>query len=96
MTLDLWMPYYMLMLVLMTFTLMQGHSGSAKANNQCCMLSATKQAITKYYIISIKLAKTVGHFLCDHDLDFANVYMACPSCIIFPPLIVKLLSLFID
>ena len=35
--------------------------------------SASKQAI------SIKLATTVGHFLRDLDLDFANVYMACPS-----------------
>ena len=34
------------------------------ANNQRCMLSATKQAI------SIKLAATVGHFLHDPDLDF--------------------------
>ena len=66
---DLWMPY-ILMLVLMRLTLMQGHNGSAKAKQiQRCMLSATKQAI------SIKLASTVGH--CLHDLDFANVYMAC-------------------
>ena len=50
---DLWMPY-MLMLVLMTLTLMQGHSTSAKATNQLCMLSSTKQAI------SIKLATEVG------------------------------------
>ena len=28
--------------------------------------------------IGIKLANTVGHFL--HDFDFANVYMALPSC----------------
>ena len=42
--------------------------------NQRCMLSATKQAI------SIKLATTVGHFSRDLDLDFANVYMACPAC----------------
>ena len=34
------------------------------------MLSATKLAI------SIKLATAVGHFLCDLDLDFAQVYMA--------------------
>ena len=45
---------------------------STKAKNQHCMLSATKQAIR------IKLATTVGHFL--HDLDFTNVYMACPAC----------------
>ena len=50
------------------------HSGSAKAKNQLCMLSATKQAIC------IKLATTVGHFLCDLDLDFANVCMVCPTC----------------
>ena len=47
---------YLLMLVLVTLTLMQVHSGSAKAKSQRCILSATKQAI------SIKLATTVGHF----------------------------------
>ena len=46
------------------------HSGSTKAKNQCCVLLATKQAI------SVQLATTVGHFLCDLDLDFANNYMA--------------------
>ena len=51
------------MLFLITLTLMQGHSGSAKAKNQCGMLSATKQTIR------IKLATTVGDFL--SDLDFA-------------------------
>ena len=53
----------MLMLVSMTLTLMQGHSGSAKAKIQ-------------QKVISIKLVTMVGHFL--RDLDFANVYMACP------------------
>ena len=53
MMVDLWMPY---MLISMTLTLMQGHSGLAKAKYQRCMLSATKQAI------SIKLATTVGLF----------------------------------
>ena len=70
-TVDLWMPY-MLMLVSMTLTLLQGHSGSAKAKNQRCILLATEQAIT------IKLATTVSliflFFL--RDLDFANVSMA--------------------
>ena len=65
MTVDLWMPY---MLMLVPMTLMQGHSGSGKAQIQHCMLSATKQAI------SIKLATTVGHFSRDFYLDFANVY----------------------
>ena len=60
----------------MTLALMQGHSGSAKAKNWRCMLSATKQTI------SIKLTATVGHFLRDLDLDFTNVYMACPTCFI--------------
>ena len=36
------------------------------------MRSATKQAI------SIKLATTVGQLLRDTDIDFANIYMACP------------------
>ena len=70
MTVDSWI--YMLMLVSMTLTLMQDHSGSANANNQRCMLSATEQAI------SFELAATPGHFPSDLDLDFANVYMACP------------------
>ena len=44
------------MLFLMTLTLIQGHTESTKVNNQCCMLSVTKQ------VISITLATTVGHF----------------------------------
>ena len=67
MTEDLWMPY-MLIFMLMTLTLVKGHSGSAKKIS-VAMLSATKQAI------STKLATTVGFFfLRDLDLDFANVY----------------------
>ena len=46
------------------------HSGLAKAKYQRCTLSETKQAISN------KLAATVGHFLRDLDLGFANVYMA--------------------
>ena len=51
MTADLRMPC-VLMLVWMTLTLMQGHSGSANAQIKSVLLSATKQAI------SIKLATT--------------------------------------
>ena len=58
----------MLMLILTTLTLMQGRSGSAKANIQCSIISTTKQAT------SIKPATTVGHFL--RDPNFANVDMA--------------------
>ena len=58
---------YMIMLVLVTLTLMQGHNGSAKAKNQHCMLSATKQAI------SMKLATKLDHLLRDLDLDCVNV-----------------------
>ena len=58
---------YMRLLVLMTLTLIQGHSGLARANYQLCMLSATRQAI------SMELATTVSHYVCDLDLDFANV-----------------------
>ena len=57
----------------MTLTLIQGHSGLAKANNQHLIISTTKQAI------SIKLSTMVGHFW--RDLDFENVYMAWPSCL---------------
>ena len=65
----------MLMLVSMTLTLMQGQSGSTKANNH---RSATKQAI------SIKLAITVGHFYVtilqtfipvDHPVSMAGLFV---------------------
>ena len=58
----------MFMVMLMTLALVQGHSVSAKAENQRWIISTTKQAIC------IKLAKTVCHFL--PDRDFENVYMA--------------------
>ena len=67
----------MLILIVMTWTLMQGHSGSVKANNERFMLSATKQAV------SIKFATMVGHFLHDLDLEFANIYMTCSSFYLF-------------
>ena len=54
--------FNMLMLVSMTLTLMQGHSGSAKAKSQRWIISTSKQAI------SIKLATTVSQLL--RDLDF--------------------------
>ena len=66
MTVDLSIAY-MLMLILMTLTLVQGHSGTEKAKKQRWIISTTEQAI------SIKLAATVDHFV--RDLDFANVYM---------------------
>ena len=79
MTADSWMPYndyiynYMYNYVHARFDdvdLVQFHSGSAKAKNQCCMiLSAIKRA-------SMQLATTVGHFLRGLDLGFANVYIA--------------------
>ena len=77
MTVVLCMPYeLMLVLMILTLTLMQGHSGSAKANNHHCMLSATKQAIN---INGYNTVYYVWVFL--HDLDFANEYMARPACL---------------
>ena len=62
---------YMLMLVSMTLTLMQGHSGSAEGKKfNFRIISTSKQ------IISVKLATTVGHFLHDLHCDFENIYMA--------------------
>ena len=71
MTVDLSMPYYVLMLVWMTltFNVTVGHQ---RQKNQCLVLSEAKQAL------NIKLATTVCHFV--RDLDFANVKMAWPSC----------------
>ena len=43
----------MLILISMTFTLMQGHSGSAKVKFQCWIMSTTKQAT------SIKLGEAI-------------------------------------
>ena len=81
-----------LMIVLMT-TLIQCHSGLAKAKIQCWIILTTKWAT------SIKLATNVGHFL--HDLNFKNVYGLtvlflllfilvcipyCPHCIVNVPM----------
>ena len=73
MTVDSWMQHQH-PVISMILPLMQGHSRSAKAKYQRCMLSATKQ------VISIELATTVRHLLRDRDLDFANVFMTCPAC----------------
>ena len=56
MTVNLCMPYIMLVLISVTLTLTQEHSGSAKAKNQLCILSVTKKAIR------IQLTTTVGLF----------------------------------
>ena len=78
MTVELCMAYT-LILVSMTMTLMQGHSGSAEAKQTSVELSRqlTKQAI------SIKLYTTVGPGLFLHDLDFEK-------CIWFDHLILAL------
>ena len=66
------------MLVSMTLSLTQGHSGSEKAKILFQIIWTTKQAT------SIKLATTVGHFLCDLDFASATVYMAWPVLFFFP------------
>ena len=70
MTVDLCMDIYIYIytLLLVSTTLTQGDSWSKKAKNERWLILTTKQAI------SIKVATTVGHFLCDHD--FENLYMA--------------------
>ena len=72
MTVDLCMSY-LLMLVSMTLTLMQGHSGSAKAKIQYWFILKTKQAK------SIKLATTVGHFYVIMTLK-TIIWLAWPAC----------------
>ena len=57
-------------------SLMQGDSGSAKANIQCWIISTAKQAT------SVKFTTTIGHFSL-RDLDFENVYRAGPTCLGF-------------
>ena len=73
---------YMLLLVSMTFTLMQSDSGTANAmqTNQHWIISTTKQAVGS------KLVTTVGHYYLFTDLDFENVYMAWPSSLRVPDL----------
>ena len=79
MTVDVCMAY-MLMLVSMTSTVMQGHFGSAtaikKTTPQRWIMTTTNQAI------SIKFATMIGHFL-SNDLDFEKVYRAWPACFIY-------------
>ena len=58
----------MLKLVFITLTLIQGHSGSAKAKYKCWIILTTKQATR----IKLAISTTVGHFL--RDLDFENIY----------------------
>ena len=65
MTVDVYMTN-MLMLV----SMMQGHSGSAKAKQSALNYL---DCVTTNQAPSIILATTVGHFL--RDLDFENVYM---------------------
>ena len=57
---------FMIMLLSMTLTLMQGHSGSVEENIQRWIISTTNP------VISIELTTTVGQFV--HDLDIENVY----------------------
>ena len=54
---------YMLMLVSMTLALLQGHSGSAKANNQRWMLSATRQAICIKHVCVLQRTSFFSFFL---------------------------------
>ena len=60
----------MLMLLMMTLTLMQGHHGSAKANIQCFIHYF--QYLSKQQ--TLKLATTVGLFVLS-DLDFSYLYI---------------------
>ena len=62
------MHYHLLMLVSMTLTLMQGHSGSARARIQCWTIPTTVRQ-TCYNQATVL-----------RNLDFENVYMAWPSC----------------
>ena len=64
MKVDLWMPYIMLMLVLLTFTLMQRLSGSANAKNKHCMLAETKQPISIYLVATVGLFYVTLTLIC--------------------------------
>ena len=64
----------MLILLSMTFTLMQGHSGSAEGTKNSVELSGQVNKYHRLYI-RIKLATTVGHSILQ-ELDFQNIYMA--------------------
>ena len=64
-----------IMLVSMTLSLMQDHSGSTEENK-----SALNYPDNDKHAISITLPATVGYFVHDLDYDFENNYMAGPSC----------------
>ena len=70
MTVDLCMAY-MLMLVSMTLTLIQGHNGSTEENNIKAMAFKLRMTVDLYM--------TYAHVRFD-DLDFENVCKARPSC----------------
>ena len=58
--------------MLVSMTLMQGHSGSAEDAIQRRLISTSKQ------VICIKFATTVGFFVCflhDLDCDFEDMYI---------------------
>ena len=60
----------MLMLILMTLILMQGHNGSTKAKNKFCRLPATKQTNS--------IACYNGRPFC-----YVTLTLACPTCLMF-------------
>ena len=72
MTVDLWTAY-MLILVSMNLTLLQGHSGSADEKNQRWIISATNQVS----LISIERARPffIFFFFLLHGLDLENMYI---------------------
>ena len=83
MAVDLCMTY-MSMLVSMTLTLTQGHTGSAKAKYQRWIISTTMQAI------SIKLAFNSRHFFtcrwlwkCYYEYDWTILFRNLSVCLIF-------------
>ena len=73
MTVDLCIAY-LLILILMTLTLMQGHSGSAHNEIWGLIISTTRQATR------IKLAATVCH--ASRQIDFEIVYVAWLFCFV--------------
>ena len=73
---DLWMPYT-LILILMTLALMQSHSGLAKAKNQRCMLSPTKQAICISCYNGRPFYTWVWPWLCKRLHGLSNLFLLC-------------------
>ena len=69
--------HIMLMLILMTLTLMQGHSGLAEGKDQCCIMSITTRdapTVSRYSLVISKALSFSSYALC-HAVKLSHAIM---------------------